>query len=320
MRAARAVEQLAAEAAASGANVLWVRQLWLETAQLFDRDPNWLPPPELLERLLSTGVNAALATQARAAAVRCASGSANAELRRAYRQALLCAAHAVLDALNDPSLAAFSVPMLISAAVSQSAPMHQLARFPLAPATSSSRQGKVEPPQKRRKKDPDAPKAPMSSYMFFSNAVRAAVKAELPGASLGEVGRELGERWRNLGTAERAAWTSRAALDKLRYDDEMDAFRGTDARPRVCTELTVTAHGGVTLALIVGHPMDRSRRWRQPGSDMSLMGEDDDLSCMTDSVTAGGMARPRPPPPGERKCPACAGLHRAHTCQRRKRP
>ena len=51
---------------------------------------------------------------------------------------------------------------------------------------------------KRRRKDPGAPKGRRSAYIFFGNAKRAEVKELHPDFSLGDVGRELGARWKAL--------------------------------------------------------------------------------------------------------------------------
>ena len=39
----------------------------------------------------------------------------------------------------------------------------------------------------KKKKDPNAPKKPKSSFMYFSNAKRAEVKAANPNASFGDI-------------------------------------------------------------------------------------------------------------------------------------
>ncbi|CAO3672075.1 unnamed protein product [Rhizopus stolonifer] len=51
---------------------------------------------------------------------------------------------------------------------------------------------------RRAKKDPAAPKRGLSAYMFFSQDNRAVVKEENPKATFGEIGKLLGEKWKNL--------------------------------------------------------------------------------------------------------------------------
>jgi hypothetical protein len=54
---------------------------------------------------------------------------------------------------------------------------------------SKPRAGKKDTGTKaaKAKKDPNAPKRPLSAYMFFSSANRTTVKAENPEASFGEL-------------------------------------------------------------------------------------------------------------------------------------
>ena len=51
---------------------------------------------------------------------------------------------------------------------------------------------------KKKAKDPLAPKMPVSSYLEFARDERSRVLAEHGPLSIGEVGKELGKRWKNL--------------------------------------------------------------------------------------------------------------------------
>jgi len=244
-----------------------VKALWHEVAQRVQQDEQWLPPSDVLEQLLATGVAARVAARVRAVATACESDSPDEAVCLVYRQSLLTSAQSVVAALSKPSPATFTVPAAVWVTVAASALMPQLADLALFSAStelttvaSPLGDGKLES-TKRRKKDPNAPKAPLSSYIFFSNAERAAVKAELPGANLGEIGKQLGERWRALAQEDRTPWTALAALDKLRYDDEMAVYRGVGTGARVCTALAVdAATGRVGLVLNVKQPTERSHR------------------------------------------------------------
>merc|ERR1712039_36270 len=48
---------------------------------------------------------------------------------------------------------------------------------------------------KKKKKDPNAPKQPLSAYFLFSQEERLKVKAEHPNYSICEIAKELGRRW-----------------------------------------------------------------------------------------------------------------------------
>ena len=50
-------------------------------------------------------------------------------------------------------------------------------------------------PSLQKKKDPNAPKRPMSAYMFFSNDARAEVKKENPDFKITDISKALGVKW-----------------------------------------------------------------------------------------------------------------------------
>ena len=55
-------------------------------------------------------------------------------------------------------------------------------------------------PQKK-KKDPNAPKQPLSAYFIFSTEERLKVKEENPNYSICDVAKELGKRWAEMDPA-----------------------------------------------------------------------------------------------------------------------
>ena len=75
--------------------------------------------------------------------------------------------------------------------------------------------------KKKARKDPLAPKHPLSSYLEFAVSERPQVLADLGSLSIGEVGKELGRRWKNL-----------AADEKQKYDD-----KSKENRERFCKEM-----------------------------------------------------------------------------------
>ena len=77
------------------------------------------------------------------------------------------------------------------------------------------------------KKDPDAPKRPMSSYMYFANEKREEVKKGNPKLSVTEVTKVLGEQWgklREAGKGGTKKYDQLAAKDSLRYQKEKEAY------------------------------------------------------------------------------------------------
>lgn len=77
----------------------------------------------------------------------------------------------------------------------------------------------------KKEKDPNAPKRATTPFMVFSNAVRAEVKKENPQLSFGELGKEIGNRWKALSAEEKAQYEDIATKDKLRYQQELKAYK-----------------------------------------------------------------------------------------------
>lgn len=50
----------------------------------------------------------------------------------------------------------------------------------------------------KQMKDPDKPKKPKSSYMFFADDVRARLKSENPDAKMPELSKLIGAEWKKL--------------------------------------------------------------------------------------------------------------------------
>merc|ERR1712130_796196 len=68
----------------------------------------------------------------------------------------------------------------------------------MPPKGKRGRPKKGEEKKQRKKKDPNAPKRPMSAYFLFMNATRPTVRKENPDASIGEVAKILGKMWGRL--------------------------------------------------------------------------------------------------------------------------
>ena len=94
--------------------------------------------------------------------------------------------------------------------------------------------GKVEKKEKetkalvllaKRKRDPNAPKRPMTAFMYFAREERPKVMKDNPNFSVPEIGKELGARWRKLGDNERAKFDALAAKDMARYQAQMKKYK-----------------------------------------------------------------------------------------------
>jgi HMG (high mobility group) box len=90
------------------------------------------------------------------------------------------------------------------------------------PSASSPTSGK------KVKKDPNAPKRAMTSFFFFSNEVRSKIKQENPDLSFGELGKKIGEMFRELSPADKEKYEKLATNDTLRYKKELAAHKSKD--------------------------------------------------------------------------------------------
>lgn len=79
-------------------------------------------------------------------------------------------------------------------------------------------------PQKK-KKDPNAPKQPLSAYFLFSQEERLKVKAEHPNYSICEVAKELGRRWADMAPEVKQRYQQMAEEGRQKYDQDMAAYR-----------------------------------------------------------------------------------------------
>ena len=80
------------------------------------------------------------------------------------------------------------------------------------------------------KKDPDAPKKPLSSFMLFGSSERSKIMAENPDIAFGAVGKVLGERWRALDPDRKAEFDEAAKAAKTAYAKVYAEYLQSDAR------------------------------------------------------------------------------------------
>merc|ERR1712032_1566527 len=78
--------------------------------------------------------------------------------------------------------------------------------------------------RKAKDKDPNAPKRACGAYVFFTNEMRPIVMREIPGIKFIEMGRILGERWRNLSAEDKKKFEDMANEDKVRFQMEMQQY------------------------------------------------------------------------------------------------
>ncbi|KEP60109.1 UNVERIFIED_CONTAM: HMG (high mobility group) box domain-containing protein [Hammondia hammondi] len=84
----------------------------------------------------------------------------------------------------------------------------------------------AEGKKKRTKKDPNAPKKPLSSYMFFAKDKRAEILKKQPSlkSDIGKVGKMIGEEWAKLSSSQKMTYQKKAEQEKIRYQREMSLY------------------------------------------------------------------------------------------------
>eukprot|EP00301_Raphidiophrys_heterophryoidea_P005784 c12394_g1_i3.p1 GENE.c12394_g1_i3~~c12394_g1_i3.p1 ORF type:complete len:245 (+),score=70.60 c12394_g1_i3:222-956(+) len=88
-----------------------------------------------------------------------------------------------------------------------------------------------KPTKKRAKKDPNKPKGSLSAYMFYNREVRPTVSSSHPDATFGDVGKLIGQQWKDLQPAQKKKFDDLAAKDKKRYEADMAAYKSGSAPP-----------------------------------------------------------------------------------------
>ncbi|KAJ1548217.1 Non-histone chromosomal protein 6 [Nowakowskiella sp. JEL0078] len=89
-----------------------------------------------------------------------------------------------------------------------------------------------KPRTTKAKKDPNEPKKPLSSFMLFSSEQRAKIKEENPEFSFGEIGKEVGARWRALNDAEKKVYKDRELKEKAKYATAIEEFNKKDKKKK----------------------------------------------------------------------------------------
>eukprot|EP01116_Phalansterium_solitarium_P017452 TRINITY_DN4304_c0_g1_i1.p1 TRINITY_DN4304_c0_g1~~TRINITY_DN4304_c0_g1_i1.p1 ORF type:complete len:270 (+),score=96.62 TRINITY_DN4304_c0_g1_i1:72-812(+) len=69
------------------------------------------------------------------------------------------------------------------------------------------------------------PKRPMSSFMLFANDKRADVVRDSPDAGIAEIGKRLGQLWKEADDVVKAEYARKAAEAKAAYEQQMSAFK-----------------------------------------------------------------------------------------------
>ncbi|KAJ2777893.1 High mobility group [Coemansia interrupta] len=97
--------------------------------------------------------------------------------------------------------------------------------------TASSKRGaRLSSPAKRTRKksrkDPDAPKHPMSAFLYYLTSERPRLAEHLGDMSIGQQTKIIAKQWKTLTENDRAPWEKLAKHDKDRYARERREYHG----------------------------------------------------------------------------------------------
>ncbi|KAI8818951.1 putative nonhistone protein 6 [Fimicolochytrium jonesii] len=70
----------------------------------------------------------------------------------------------------------------------------------------------------KAKKDPNAPKKPLSAFMIFSQENRPRIKEENPDATFGDLGKLLGAAWKEINPKDKALYEKKQEKAKQQYE------------------------------------------------------------------------------------------------------
>jgi len=77
----------------------------------------------------------------------------------------------------------------------------------------------------KKPKDKNAPKRPSTSFFIFANEIRDEVREENPDASIGEVGKILGEEWHALDDDRKQAYQAQHEKAKKKYEQILNRYK-----------------------------------------------------------------------------------------------
>lgn len=81
------------------------------------------------------------------------------------------------------------------------------------------------PQHKRHKKDPTAPKRPMSAFLHFSQERRQAMRENSPELSNTEISKLLGKEWKNVAEEVRRPYIEREKIEREKYKEDMAKWK-----------------------------------------------------------------------------------------------
>ncbi|TFY74730.1 hypothetical protein EWM64_g9284, partial [Hericium alpestre] len=105
------------------------------------------------------------------------------------------------------------------------------ASTPVAPKGRKRKGEDIDPPtdgKKRRAvkkpRDPNAPKRPPSSYIYYQNEIRAALKNKYPDITHSELLTRISQQWSKMTPEEKDSYEQKQAVAKAKYEQEKAVY------------------------------------------------------------------------------------------------
>ena len=83
----------------------------------------------------------------------------------------------------------------------------------------------VKKKMKRSKKENNGIKRPKNAFMFFANEKRGEIMKLHPDWKVGQIGKELGKRWKELPNSKKEKYEELNKKDKARYERELKKYK-----------------------------------------------------------------------------------------------
>lgn len=145
--------------------------------------------------------------------------------------------------------------------------------------------------KKRKTKDPNLPKKPLTTYILYSNDIRARIQEEHKDWAQPEIAREISKLWSQLDSDKKDEYKEIYEKDKLRYLDEMAKYNEAKAAGEEYIAPSVVDHNeAVKLkkeALAKGRAaaaVQKRAREIEAAADAAAEAVDDDLEAIEPEI------------------------------------
>merc|ERR1711959_870320 len=103
----------------------------------------------------------------------------------------------------------------------------EMAKYKKTAAYKAFQQKKKARKFGKKPKDKNAPKRPSTAFFIFANEVRDEIREENPYASIGEIGKILGQEWGALDEDRKEAYKKQNEKAKAKYQKTLAAYKKT---------------------------------------------------------------------------------------------